>query len=184
MRPRTKSETRSPRHPRYRRPPRRGFSLMELLIVIMILLALGGIVLVGYMNISDRADQDLQLVQFDQVDAAIKRFRLDLRRWPTEDEGLEVLWLKDSLEDEDDFVKWRGPYLEKPITEDTWGSEIVFRNPSEERGEGYYDIVSSGPDREEGTDDDITNHDRLRDETGEIGEEFDDFEPADVGDGG
>jgi general secretion pathway protein G len=157
---------------------------MELLIVIMILLALGGIVAVGYLNISKNADKDLQLVQFDQVDSAMARFRMDLRRWPSEEEGLEVLWLKDSLEDEDEMSKWRGPYLENPIIEDTWGGEIIYRNPSEDRGDGFYDIVSSGPDREEGTEDDITNHDRLRDADGEIAEEFDDFNPADTGDGG
>jgi general secretion pathway protein G len=163
---------------------RRGFSLMELLIVIIILLALGGIVLVGYLNVADQADVDLQRVQFDQIDQAMKRFKLDLKRWPSEEEGLTVLWSRDALEEEDDQTRWRGPYLETPIRADNWGSELVYRYPSEEMGEGFYDIVSFGPDREEGTEDDITNHDRLRDEEGEIGDEFDDFDPGGgLGDG-
>ena len=153
---------------------------MELMIVIMILLALGGIVLVGYVNISERADVDLQIVQFDQIDGALKRFRLNMKRWPSEEEGLEVLWNRDSLEDEEEQGKWQGPYLERPVVQDTWGSDLVYRYPSEELGEGYYDLVSFGPDREEGTEDDITNHDRLRGEDGEIGEEFTEFTPADV----
>ena len=135
---------------------RRGFSLMELLIVIIILLALGGIVLVGYLNVADQADVDLQRVQFDQVDQAMKRFKLDLKRWPTEEEGLPVLWSSEALEDEEDLGRWRGPYLESPIREDNWGTELVYRYPSEELGEGFYDIISFGPDREEGTEDDIT----------------------------
>jgi general secretion pathway protein G len=119
-------------------------------------------------------------VQFDQVDAAMKRFRLDIKRWPTEEEGIAVLWNREALEDEDEQSRWRGPYLEQPVTEDKWGSALVYRNPSEDLGEGFYDLVSFGPDREEGTEDDITNHDRLRDEDGEIGDSFDDFTPPDV----
>lgn len=161
----------------------RGFTLMELLIVIIILLALGGVVLVGYLNVADQADVDLQSVQFDQLDSAMKRFRLDLKRYPSEEEGLPALWDKDTLEEERDMTRWRGPYLETPVRLDNWGNELVYRYPSEELGEGFYDIVSLGPDGEEGTDDDITNHDRMRDETGEIGDEFDDFNPGGV-DGG
>jgi general secretion pathway protein G len=154
---------------------------MELLIVIIILLALGGIVLVGYINVRDQADVDLQRVQFDQVDSAMKRFRLDMKRFPSEEEGIEVLWNSASLEDEDDQSLWRGPYLETPIREDNWGNELIYAYPSEDLGEGFYDLVSIGPDREEGTEDDISILDRLRDEDGEFGDEFDDFNPAEVG---
>ncbi len=160
---------------------RRGFTLTELLIVIVILLALGGIVLVGYLNVSDQADVDLQRVQFDQIDAAMKRFRLNLKRWPSQEEGIEVLWNQQSIEDENDQAKWRGPYLEQPIKVDNWGTELVYVYPSEDLGEGFYDLISFGPDREQGSEDDITNHDRIRDEGGEIADEFDDFNPVDAG---
>ena len=63
------------------------------------------------------------------------------------------------------------------IPRDTWGSEWTYREPSETEGFPY-DIVSSGPDKEEGTEDDITNLDRLRDAEGEIAEEFTDFGPT------
>lgn len=154
---------------------RRAFTLFELLIVIMILLALGGIVYVGYTNIQKGAKGDLQLVQFDQIEAAMDQFHLYMDRFPTEEEGLVALWKKDALTNEEDAEHWRGPYLKDPIHLDAWGREIVYRNPSEELGEGYYDLVSFGPDGEEGTDDDITNHDRLRNADGEISEEFDDL---------
>lgn len=163
---------------------RRGFSLIELLIVIAILLSLGGIVLVGYLNVSDQADVDLQQVQFDQIDGAMKRFRLNLKRWPSEEEGIEVLWNAEVLDNEDDRENWRGPYLEEPITGDKWGTTLEYRFPSEEMGESYYDLVSAGPDREVDTDDDITNHDRRRDADGEIADEFDDFDSADTGGAG
>jgi general secretion pathway protein G len=162
---------------------RRAFTLIELLIVIAILLAIGGLVVVNLIPRGEQAKADLQRVQFDQVDNAMKQFRLDMNRYPTEEEGLEVLWRTDALEDEEDQQRWRGPYLETPLTQDIWGGEITYRNPSEELGEGYYDVVSFGPDGEEGSEDDITNHDRLRDEEGEISEDLD-FGDMETGGGG
>ncbi len=164
-----------------KRRVRRAFTLIELLIVIAILLAIGGLVVVNLIPRGEQAKVDLQLVQFYQIDDAMKNFRLDMNRWPTEEEGLEVLWRRDSLEDEEEYERWRGPYLEQPILEDYWGGELEYRNPSEELGDAYYDLVSFGPDGEEGSDDDITNHDSMRDEEGEISEEFD---LGDTGTGG
>lgn len=157
-----------------RQARRSGFTLLELLIVIAIVLAIGGIVAVTYINVRDQSDIDLQRVQFDQIDAAMKRFRVDMRRYPTEEEGLAALWDQNVIEDEAELSNWRGPYLDQPITEDTWGSELEYLNPSVEMGEGYYDLNSPGPDREPGTEDDITNHDRRRGEDGEV-EGFDDM---------
>jgi general secretion pathway protein G len=166
------------------RQRRRAFTLIELLIVIAILLAIGGLVVVNLIPRGEQAKMDLQRVQFDQIDNAMKQFRLDMNRWPSEEEGIEALWRRDSLEDEEEYDRWRGPYLENPINEDNWGNELVFRNPSEEMGETYYDLVSIGPDGEEGSDDDITNHDRLRDEEGEIAEDMDFGAPDDGGGAG
>lgn len=158
---------------------RRGFTLIELLIVIAILLAIGGLVVVNLIPRGEQAKADLQLVQFDQIDQALKNFRLDLSRWPSEDEGLSALWDSEVLEEEEDISRWRGPYMEDKIANDQWGNELIYQYPGQRRGESFYDIISIGPDREEDTDDDITNHDRVLDEEGEVSEEFEDFEPAD-----
>ncbi len=159
----------------------RAFTLIELLIVITILLALGGLVLVNVLDIAARSKIDLQQAQFDQIEAAIEQFRFNLDRWPTEDETIAALWNRELLEEEEDSQRWQGPYLKSPVTEDRWGNELIYRNPSEELGDAYYDLVSIGPDHEEGTEDDITNPDRLRDEEGELPEELTDFTPADTG---
>ncbi len=164
------------------RRPRRGFTLIELLIVIAILLAIGGLVVVNLIPRGEQAKADIQRIQLDQVANAMSQFRLDLDRWPSEEEGIEVLWKRDSLEDENDYERWRGPYLEDPVTEDRWGNELVYRFPGEIRGESYYDLTSFGPDGEEDTDDDITNHDRLRGEGGEMPEDVD-FGATDTGAG-
>jgi general secretion pathway protein G len=159
----------------------RGFTLIELLIVIAILLAIGGLVVVNLIPRGEQAKTDIQRVQIDNIANALQHFRLDMDRWPTEEEGLEVLWKSDALEDEADQERWRGPYMDK-VLEDRWGNELVYRYPGQIRGESYYDLVSFGPDGEEDTDDDITNHDRLRTEDGEMPEDID-FGAPDAGAG-
>ena len=162
---------------------RGGFTLIELLIVIAILLAIGGLVVVNLIPRGEQAKADLQRVQIDQIGSAFQQFRLDLDRWPSEEEGVEVLWNRDALEDENDYERWRGPYLEDPVREDRWGNELVYHFPGEIRGETYYDLISVGPDGEEGSEDDITNHDRLRTAEGELPEDVD-FGATDTGGGG
>jgi len=169
------------RHDNKRRQrARRGFTLIELLIVIAILLAIGGIVVVSYLPTKDQADIDNTKIQIDAFKQALDLFKLHMGRFPTEEEGLRVLWSQDALEDEEEAEKWSGPYLEDPKPRDLWGNDWVYRYPGEIRGEAFYDIISPGPDGEEGTEDDINNHHRLMDEEGEIAEEFDDFTPADA----
>ena len=157
---------------------RRGFTILELLIVIGILLAIGGIVLINVIGAQDRADIGVTKVQMNALEDAIMRFRADMKRYPTEEEGLTVLWSSTALEDEEQLASWGGPYLEKPAREDQWGSPWIYIFPSESENFDY-DLVSSGPDREEGTDDDLSIHDSA---VGEDGEEFDDF--ADFGSSG
>ena len=135
----------------------RGFTLIELLIVIAILLALIGIVAGTYLAVSDQSDVDLQRFQIEMIDKEMERFKLDMKRYPTEEEGLAALWDKSVLETEEDEAKWKG-YLEEPVTTDKWGSELVYYAPSTLSDGAPYDIISPGPDREEGTEDDITNH--------------------------
>lgn len=158
-------------HRRRDRAGRRAFTLIELLIVIAILLALGGVVLVNLIPKQQESEIKLTQVQIDQLDKALKLFKVDMKRYPAEEEGLTALWSKDSIQDEDEAQRWAGPYLETPSTKDTWGSEWIYRSPSETEG-FEYDIVSLGPDRQEETDDDITNHDRFLDAGGETSQEL------------
>ncbi|MFK7960528.1 MAG: type II secretion system major pseudopilin GspG [Phycisphaerales bacterium] len=157
-----------------RRSARRGFSLIELLIVIAILLAIGGLVAINLRPTQDQAKEDLVVNQMDRFEDALKLFQLHLDRFPTEEEGVTVLWSKSQLENEDDEAKWKGPYLEEPSAEDGWGNEWVYIFPSEERP-GYYEIRSSGADGEPDTEDDLSSLDRFKDADGELDENFDDF---------
>jgi general secretion pathway protein G len=147
----------------------RGFTLIEVLIVIAILLALGGLIVVNLMPVQEKSDVKLQRIQIDGLAQAMDLFKFNMKRWPTEDEGLAALWDKSSIQDEAEQARWEGPYMKNPVTKDNWDHELIYRNPSE-RGEDAYDIVSMGPDGEEGTEDDITNFDRLKNADGEVGE--------------
>jgi general secretion pathway protein G len=158
----------------------RGLTLVEVLIVIAILLAIGGLVVVNLLPKKEEANVGLQKVQLQEIDRAMEMFRLDMNRWPTEEEGLEALWTRDAIEDEDEQEKWKSAYLSDRIEKDIWGHALVYHNPSDVRGEGYYDVISTGPDGEEGTDDDLNNHGTKAGETLEEAG-VDDFTPADTG---
>ena len=154
---------------RTRRTIRRGFTILELLIVIGILVAIGGLVLYNVLGASEKADVKLAAAQIQAFESALENFKFDMKRWPTEEEGIVVLWSKDQLDAEEDQDRWGGPYLKEPKPHDTWGNEWVFRQPSSIEGRPY-DIISPGPDKQEGTEDDISNQDGKGSDEG-----FDDF---------
>jgi general secretion pathway protein G len=149
----------------HRRIARRGFTILELLIVIGILLAIGSLVLVNVLGASEKADVQLTRVQLDTFEDALDRFRVEMKR-------LAVLWSKDAIANDDDKAKYGEPYLKEPKPKDTWGSEWIYRAPSTIIEGANYDIVSIGPDKQEGTEDDITNHDGRKDDASG---EFSDF---------
>ena len=154
------------------KPRRRGFTILELLIVIGILLAIGSLVAVNVLGASEKADLKLARAQLQAFESPIEQFRVEMKRWPTEEEGLTVLWSKEALANDEDKAKYGEPYLKEPKPKDTWGSEWIYRAPSTIVDGANYDIVSLGPDKQEGTEDDITNHDGRRDQADG---EFSDF---------
>ncbi len=136
---------------------RPGFSLIEVMIVIAIILAISGLVALTLFSRRDQAESDLGRVEFRQIEQALKFFRLDFSRYPTDEEGLAVLWDKERLDPEADQNVWKG-YLEAPMPKDRWGNEWGYRQQSEETEDTTkYDLWSFGADGEEGTDDDIAS---------------------------
>lgn len=154
-----------------RRSQSLGFTLIEVLIVLAIVLALGGVVAYNLLPRREQAIDQTQAVQIDMFKASLKQFYLDFGRYPSEDEGIAVLWDKTRLDNEDDEPKWVGPYLEEPITTDHWGNEWNYRFPGE-ANEEMYELWSNGKDGEEDTEDDI----RSWSEDDEFGEDFGTFE--------
>ena len=168
--PRTPTRIRSARGLRHVHG-RRGFTILELLIVIGILLAIGGLVLVNVLGASEKADEGNTRLQMQAIEQALEQFRVEMKRWPSEEEGVAVLWSASNLEADEDQDRWGGPYLKKPAPEDLWGNAWIYRQPSEIEGLDY-DLISVGPDGEEGTEDDISINESMVGEDGSLDEEF------------
>lgn len=139
-----------------RRTPRarRGFTLIEVLIVLAIVLALSALVGIAIFGRQDEAKGKLAEIDLNSLKSALRGFRLDFDRFPTDEEGLAVLWSNETLDAEVPEGTWR-KYLESPMATDRWGNAWNYRAESE-NGEDY-DLWSNGPDGEEGTEDDIVS---------------------------
>lgn len=140
------------------RRARAGFTLIEVMIVIAIVLALTGLVGVAVFSRKDEAKIDLAKVELNTLKKAMQGFRLDFDRWPKDEEGIDVLWDKSKLDPEEEPTKWKGPYTTEPMPNDKWNNPWQYRQVSEHSSdETKYDLWSFGPDKQEGTEDDITS---------------------------
>jgi general secretion pathway protein G len=130
-----------------------GYSLVELLVVLAIIVLLGTIAVPQLLKYLDKAKQDTALAQIQSLGATIDLFKLDVGRYPTQEEGLDVLVTKPA-----DLEGWNGPYLKrKDMLLDPWKHSYRYKFPGEH---GDYDLFSYGADDREGgdgTNKDITN---------------------------
>lgn len=127
-----------------------GFSLIELLLVLVILGVLVGIVVTKFTGRSEQARIVAARADLSAIETALDAFEIDNGRFPTSAEGLETLLAAPA-----EMPNWRGPYLKKlPI--DPWGGSYLYEQPGRFNTTGF-DLSSAGPDRQEGNDDDISN---------------------------
>lgn len=135
---------------------RRGFTLIEVMIAIAIVVALVGIVAVNVVGSRKQAKGGMAAIEIGAIKNALEQFNLAFDRYPTDDEGLAALWSKEALqtEDEADGEKWR-KFLKDPALKDQWGNPWNYRAESEHGDD--YDLWSNGPDGEEGTADDVVS---------------------------
>jgi general secretion pathway protein G len=124
--------------------------------VIVIIGVLAAFVVPNFFNAGENARIDLTKALISSgVNGTLERFRLDMGRYPTTEEGLQVLVTKPS--NEEDASKWRGPYLnDANQLKDSWKRELIYQAPGQYNSEGY-DLSSPGPDGQTNTADDITN---------------------------
>ena len=134
---------------------RRGFTLMEILLVLAILVVLGSLVTVGYVQIQKNAMIDSARTQIKLLGEAVDLYRLEVGSYPSGDQGLESLRFEPPGAP---AGKWRGPYFKADLPKDPWGNDFVYEQTQDQFGEDSFQITSFGPDRQSGTNDDIRLH--------------------------
>ena len=123
---------------------RQGFTLLELLVVVLIIGLLTGIVAPRFLAHIQRSEVTAAKAQIDALDKALQAYRIDMGRYPSDGEGLRSLVVAPASGE----GRWRGPYLKGDLPLDPWGSAYVYR-ASSPRGRDF-ELYSLGRDRAPG----------------------------------
>jgi general secretion pathway protein G len=116
----------------------RGFTLLELLVVMVIIGLLVGYVAPMYFKQVGKSEVKVTRAQIESFGKALDQYRLDAGHYPTTEQGLQALVLKPA-----DEARWDGPYLKKGVPLDPWGTAYSYKRPGTK---GEYDIISLGKD--------------------------------------
>lgn len=144
---------------------RRGLTLLELMIVLIILVGLLAIVGPRLLGSQKKADIRTAMVQIEGIASALDMYYTDMKSYPSTEDGLNALL--SAPEDERKARNWSGPYLdEKKIPLDPWGNEYGYEFDTEGEADKPR-IFSNGPDGEADTDDDISNQPKAGEGEGE-----------------
>jgi general secretion pathway protein G len=122
-----------------------GFTLVELLVVMVILGLLAALVVPAYLGRERKARSQAAKTQIELFGTALDTFRLDVGRYPSSQEGLAA------LQEGRGIPGWDGPYLKKGVPADPWGRPYLYVSPGEH---GDYDLYSYGADGAPGGDGD------------------------------
>jgi general secretion pathway protein G len=139
------------RHSSLPRRSRRGFTLVELLLVLVILATLAALVLPKFTGRTEQARLTAAETQISTFGTALDAYEVDTGSYPGSQQGLAAL-----INAPGDISGWRGPYLKSDIPADPWGHPYAYTYPGSINPSGY-DIRSAGPDGQMGTSDDIAN---------------------------
>jgi general secretion pathway protein G len=129
-----------------------GFTLLEIMVVIVILGVLASLTIPSLMGNKDRADRQKAISDIVALENSLDMYRLDNGRYPTTEQGLRALVLKPEIGPQPKNYRSDG-YIRR-LPQDPWGNDYKIDNPGKH---GAIDIFSFGPDGERDTGDDIGN---------------------------
>jgi general secretion pathway protein G len=116
----------------------RGFTLLELLVVMVIIGLLVGYVGPRYFAQIGKSEIKAARAQIDALEKSVEQYRIDTGKFPSTEQGLNALFVRPATE-----PRWQGPYLKKMPPPDPWGNPYVYRSPGTN---GDFDILSLGKD--------------------------------------
>ena len=122
--------------------PDAGWTFVESIIVIAIIIILSGTVSFSAVRYIEQARVASTRAQIAALELSLHSYYLDTGVYPTEAQGLAALWEKPTLAPMPD--RWNGPYLDRPLGVDAWGSAFVYRRPGP--GGLAFEVVSYGSD--------------------------------------
>ena len=135
---------------------RSAFTLLELLVVLAIIGLLAGVTISNTDKIFGHSQEAVaRIFVRDSLKTSLVRYRIDMSDYPSTAEGIQALLTAPANKAD----HWRGPYIDTPGNKapvDPWGEPYQYRYPGTKNKSGY-DLYSKGPDKVDGTDDDIGN---------------------------
>ena len=133
-----------------------AFTLLEILVVLAIIGLLAGLAVSNSDKIFGHSQEAVaRIFVRDSLKTSLVRYRIDLGDYPSTAEGMQALLSAPANKGD----RWRGPYIDSPgnkLPVDPWGEPYQYRYPGT-KNKGGYDLFSKGPDKVEGSDDDIGN---------------------------
>ncbi|MGO8750821.1 MAG: type II secretion system major pseudopilin GspG [Thermoguttaceae bacterium] len=136
-----------------RRAAPRGFTLVEILIVLAILVVMISLVVPKFLGSKKKADVQNAKVQIGALREMLKAYAVDMNTFPTTEQGLAALVEKPA--DSEAVQNWGGPYIDGELPKDPWGHEYQYQYPPTHSRSDMPDIWSMGPDGEDNTEDDV-----------------------------
>ena len=126
-----------------KRRPANGFTLVEILVVLVILGLLAGLISTAAVSYLSKAKADISRIQLENISTSLDLFRLDMGRYPSTEEGLAALVRRPA-----GLAKWKGPYINgKEVPFDPWERPYVYERPA---SGGAFTLLTLGADGAEG----------------------------------